>query len=484
MGRRPSWWAQVEALPPAEREALLRRLQAALPPLRLRYSPYTPAPKQEAFLRLHTVEGFYGGAAGPGKSTALLMAALQYADVPGYSALLLRRTYGDLALPGALMDMAREWLLGTDARWSAATKTWTFPRGGSLTFGHLMKEEDKRRYAGAAFQFIGFDELTQFTETQYTFLFSRLRKPKRAVLGVAADGTSLRDVPLRMRSASNPGGPGHEWVRRRLVNAKTRHAGAVFLPALLSENPHIDAETYLAALEHLPEIERMRLVRGDWSAKDVGTAFDTSRVRIMEEADLIDAGWGRHPDGRPARVRSARCWDMAATEESPASPDPDYTVGALVSLCEGSGLWLVEDVVRVRRQAADVERVVAQTAQRDGRNVAVWITQEPGSAGKALVAHYARNVLRGFAVHGWRESGDKETRARIPAAAVGNGLVLMRAGRWVEALLEEMDAFPNGAHDDQVDALSEAWHALSRGGAARVAVPSGVAPLRAVRSGA
>ena len=484
MARRPSWWSAVEGLPPDERDALLRRVAAALPPLRLRYSPYVPTPKQEAFMRLRAVEGFYGGAAGPGKSTALLMDALQFADVPGYAALLLRRTYGDLALPGALMDMARDWLAGTDAKWSAATKTWTFPRGGSLTFGHLQHEEDKRRYAGAAFQFVGFDELTQFTETQYSFLFSRLRKPKRPVSGVAPDGVSLRDVPLRMRSASNPGGPGHEWVRRRLVNARTRRAGAVFMPALLTENPYLDAETYMEALAHLSEIERARLVRGDWSAKDAGTLFDTSSVRVVDEAALIDAGWGRSPNGDPARVRTVRAWDMAATEESPAAPDPDWTVGVKVSLCTGSGLWLVDDVVRVRRDAAGVERTIAQTAQRDGRAVPVWITQEPGSAGKALVKHYARNVLRGFALHGWRESGDKETRARIPAAAVGNGLVLVREGSWVEAFFDELDAFPNAQHDDQVDAVSVAWHALSTGGVGRVVAPPSTPtapPLRVAR---
>lgn len=462
--RRPTWWAAVEALPPAERDALVARLVAALPPIRLRYSPYVPLAKQEAFLRLAAIEGFYGGAAGPGKSTTLLMAALQYADVPGYAALLLRRTYGDLALPGALMDMAKEWLAPTDARWNAGTKTWHFPRGGTLTFGHLMKEEDKRRYASSAFQFIGFDELTQFTESQYTFLFSRLRKPRRSA-GYAADGATLRDVPLRMRAASNPGGPGHEWVRRRLVNAKTRRAGAVFMPALLSENPHIDADAYLESLSHLSEIERMRLVNGDWSAKDAGTVFDTSRLRVVDDADLAELGFGS------GRVRTVRAWDFAATEESPAAPDPDWTVGARVSLCDATGLWLVDDVVRGRWSSSDVERQVAATARADGRTVAVWLAQEPGSAGKAIVHHYARTVLRGFAVHGWRESGDKETRARIPAAAMGNGLVVVREAAWVEAFVDEVDAFPHAGHDDQVDALSLAWHAVSKGGTMRIATP-------------
>lgn len=469
--RRPSWWSRIDALPDGERDAFIERLRTALPPVRLRYSPYVPMPKQDAFLRLRAVEAFYGGAAGPGKSTTLLMGALQYADVPGYSALLLRRTYADLSLPGALLDMAESWLSNTDATWSSTLKTWSFPSGATLTFGYLQSEEDKHRYASAAFQFIGFDELTHFSESQYRFLFSRLRKPSQSV-GAAGDGTTIVNVPLRMRSASNPGGPGHEWVRRRFVHRPTRHESAVFMPALLSENPYLDQAAYLESLSHLPEVEQRRLIRGDWSAKDAGTMFDTSRLRVVSDADIEESGFGRRPNGAPARVRRARCWDMAATEPSAAATDPDYTVGTLLSICEGSGLWLIEDVVRVRLASHDVESTIAATCRRDGRGVPVWITQEPGAAGKSLVNHYARNVLRGIAaVHGWRETGDKETRSRIPAAAIGRGLVMIREGRYVEAVMDELDAFPNAAHDDIVDTLSLGWYALSRGGAMRLAAP-------------
>lgn len=142
-------------------------------------------------------EGLLGGSAGPGKSSGLLMAALQYVQYPSYSALLLRRSFKDLSLPGALMDRAFDWLSDTDAKWDDLTKSWSFPSGATLTFGYLEAERDKFRYQGSNYQFVGFDELSQFLESQYLYLFSRLRR---------LEGSP---IPIRMRGASNPGDVGH-----------------------------------------------------------------------------------------------------------------------------------------------------------------------------------------------------------------------------------------------------------------------------------
>lgn len=223
-------------------------------------SPYIraiPTDKQAAFLLLDAREALYGGAAGGGKSQALLMAALQYADVPGYAALLLRRTLTDLALPGALMDRAADWLAGTPARWSQKDKTWTFPSGATLTFGYLDHPSHRYRYQSSEFQFIGFDELTQFGESEYTYLFSRLRR-RTDVL-----------APLRMRSASNPGGIGHDWVRRRFLIDGVRQ-GRLFVPAGLDDNPHMDRASYAQNLGALDPLTRDRLLKGDWDIADDG----------------------------------------------------------------------------------------------------------------------------------------------------------------------------------------------------------------------
>jgi predicted phage terminase large subunit-like protein len=448
-----------------------------------RYCPHVPTSKQLAFLAMDDLEIFYGGAAGPGKSTALLMGALQYVDVPGYAALILRRTYGDLALPGALMDMAFEWLRGTGAKWRSGLKTWTFPSGATLTFGHLEHEEQKRRYAGAEFQFIGFDELTGFTQTQYDFLFSRLRKPNTSSR-LAADGVGIADVPLRMRSASNPGGPGHMWVRRKLVTRATRRPGAVFIPALLQENPHLDEVSYTRSLMHLGATERARLLRGDWSARDAGSMFDGAWFIVLERYEPS-------PD-----MRRVRYWDLAATEPGPGNLDPDWTAGMRMAWrpmptlaqplhsvdAEANGVvprgsFVMEHVEHFRRSAARTKQAVIETAIADGPQTHVILEQEPGSSGKLVVDDIARS-LPGFVVRGVRSTGDKETRATISAAAAENKLIYVVDGSWLDETIDELEAFPNGEHDDIVDALSGAHGEVSKSAPMRSSRVTGRLPAR------
>ena len=275
--------------------------------VRLIYSPHRPEPPQHAFLLLGDLgveEALYGGAAGGGKSDTLLMDALRFVEVPGYSALLLRRTYADLALPGALMDRAKTWLAGTDARWNETLFRFTFPSSATLTFGYLQTSKDKYRYQGAEFQFVGFDELTQFPEEDYRYLFSRLRRPSLVdeltgrPLDLSDEERRIREelsrVPLRMRGATNPGGRGHPWVKRRFIDklpdpddvedTPERCAARVFIPAKLEDNPHVDRLSYERNLRALTTVERARLRDGDWNVDDGTLTFNGNDLDAV--ADL------------------------------------------------------------------------------------------------------------------------------------------------------------------------------------------------------
>lgn len=224
-------------------------------------APHIPTKKQFEFLNLDCLEAFYGGAAGGGKTDALLMAALEFVDVPHYSALIVRRDFARLSLPGAIMDRAKEWLIPLGIAWNEQKKIFTFPSGAKLQFGYVDNPNDRFRYASAEFQFIGFDELTEFQLTSedennpYLFLFSRLRK------------TLDIDVPLRMRGASNPGNVGHRFVFQRFID-NPGTTDRVYIPARIEDNPALNRAEYEHSLSHLPPVTRARLMNGDWSVQE------------------------------------------------------------------------------------------------------------------------------------------------------------------------------------------------------------------------
>jgi len=372
----------------------------------------------------------YGGAAGGGKSDALLMGALQFVKEPQYSSIIFRRTYNDLALPGALMDRALEWLTPTDAKWNSIKHIWTFPSGATLTFGNLEHEQDKFRYQSAEFQYIAFDELTQFLESQYRYLFSRLRRLEN------------RYVPLRMRSASNPGNIGHDWVKRRFI-IEGENKGRIFIPARLNENPYLDQETYIQSLHNLDPITRRQYLEGDWSARHGGSKFLREWFQIVNEA--------------PADADRVRYWDLAATTPKPGR-EPDYTVGLKMAMAHG--VFYVEDVRRVQQSPPYVENLVKQTAILDGKKVHIYMEQEPGSSGVTLTDHYARKVLVGYVFRPDKVTGPKEVRADPVSSATEAGNLKIVNGTWVNDYLDELEAFPEGSHDDQVDATSGAFSKL------------------------
>lgn len=420
------------------------RIMQLLTPKMTEYIVHQPYPKQAAFMLLDGKEAFYGGAAGGGKSDALLMCALQYVDIPGYSAIIFRKTFADLVKPGALIDRAQEWLAPwtttKQVRWVDKEKKFVFPSGAILQFGYMETANDRFNYQGGEYQFIGFDEVTHMLEQCYTYMFSRLRRLKTAM-----------DIPLRIRAASNPpdDGDNAEWVYDRFVNPDTKDPSKVFIPAGMDDNPHLDAESYVEALEELDPVTRARLRDGVWTIKRQGNMFKRD--------------WFEYVDAPPPGRRTVRFWDCAATEVDPAKKKrgkgPDFTVGLKMS--EKGGIYYLEDIIHVQQSAMNVEKLQKETAQSDGYGVRIREEEEPGASGKYTTQKKAKEIFKGYAYEGVRNTGNKIDRAKLVSAASERGIVkIVRGCRNLEKFFDELEGFPAAPHDDLADGFSGAFNAL------------------------
>jgi len=422
------------------------RLQTKLIPKLNKFVPHIPTPKQSAFLSLEPQykEAFFGGACGGGKSDALLMACLMHTETPGFNAIIFRKTYSALSLPGGLMDRAHEWLYPfvktKEVHWSEKNKTYTFkPSEATLTFGYLESGQDRFRYQSANFMIICFDELTQFEEVDYLYLFSRLRRTKEP---------ELMKIPLRMLSASNPGNIGAQWVRQRfLIEGKEK--GRVFIPAVMYDNPYLDTDSYLLNLNELSPLERAQLLEGDWEVNSGGKVFKREWFEILNKL----------PETL-SYIPTVRYWDLAATEKGQGRDgyEPAFTVG--LRMKKYKDFFLVDDVRRFQKDPSGVEAEILSTAMQDGRNVEIWMEEEPGSSGKNTINNYQRLLSR-FTFRGQKETGSKVLRASKTAADAGNGKIKILQGIWNNPFLDEVDFFPDSHFKDQVDALSGAHHKLN-----------------------
>ena len=233
---------------------------------------WRPQPKQAEFMRRLEDEALYGGAAGGGKSDCALAEALRQINVPHYRALILRKTYPQLS---ELIDRSHEIYSAAccGAVFNEGKHVWRFPSGAKIYFGSLGHVSDRYNYQGKRYDFIDFDELTQFTFDEYSYLFSRNRP----------NGHGTR---CYIRAQANPGGIGHGWVKERFVTPappmttiwetvkirfpdgreEERRRSRIFVPSTVFDNKILleNDPGYLTRLASLPDAERRALLYGDW----------------------------------------------------------------------------------------------------------------------------------------------------------------------------------------------------------------------------
>ena len=372
------------------------------------------------------------------------MGALQYVDIPGYNALILRRTFPELDKPEALLTRSHEWLDNTDVEYISGKHQWTFPSGATLTFGHMANESDKNKYQGGAYQYIGWDELTGFLESQYRYLFGWLRK----LQGV--------NIPLRVRSASNPGNVGHEWVKARFVDP--RCIERPFIPALISDNPAIDQADYIESLIEMTPVDRERIMNGNWDVLPDGVAF---KLEWFVAPGVIT-------DTPPEVTRKCRVWDLAATVKTSA----DYTVGGLYG--RSGDKMVAMDIVRGKWEYPDVRRIIIKTANMDGYGTPIGIED---AFLQKIVGQDIRNEIEhlGYTVVDvpTRGQGDKFTRSLPVQRKAQTGNLIIAKADWNKRYIDEFCVFSGDGktHDDQVDTASMGFFLLFPTEKKRVVLP-------------
>ena len=285
---------------------------------------WTPQAKQIEFQSRPEYECLYGGAAGGGKSDALLAEATRQVDIPHYRAIIFRKTYPELS---ELIDRSYDIYKAAfpKADYNDSKHCWKFPSGAKIYFGSMQYKKDRKKYQGKRYDFIAFDELTHFEWEEYSYMFSRNRPSKSP--------KSNKKTRVYIRATTNPGGIGHGWVKERFITVappmttvveefdirqpdgtiKKMERDRIFVPATVFDNQKLleNDPNYLASLAMMPEADREALLYGSWDSFD-GQVFREWR---NNPDHYEDQKWTHvvEPFTIPAHWKIIRCFDWGYT---------------------------------------------------------------------------------------------------------------------------------------------------------------------------
>lgn len=438
---------------------------------------------QTMFMSTEADIAIYAGPRGTGKSYAGLLSILQGCHLPGYGAVVLRRLAPELTGPGSVWDQSQELFskAGGKSR-SAPRLEWVFPQSGaSVIFSHLQHESDVKSHQGKQYAQILFEEVTQFTEAQFWGMYASARTTSGVKPFVRCTTNPDPDSFIRLLIDwwIDKAGfliPERSGVLRWLVRDKTGHIvwfddresavqsyplsspiSFTVIRATRADNKillDLDPE-YDSRLEALPPTKRAQWLEGNWNVRDQGEMFSREWFNIIQSV----------PGKVIARVRA---WDFAYTAPHPGNPDPDYTVGALVSLTN-DGRYTVEDIVTTRASGGVVKNFVQSIAYLDGPEVQVVLPHDP--AGGAYVVEDMKKALSQYVVKSVPVKSSKESYAQVWSTKAETGHFQLLEGQWIDSFLKEVESFPKGSHDDQIDAVSLAVVALPKGPPGTAFVP-------------
>lgn len=435
-----------------------------------------PGP-QERFLATRADIAIYGGGAGSGKSYAEVLDVTRYANVPGFNAIYFRRTYPQLSAPDGLWDISTQILPHCGATPYESTMEWKLPAGGRVLMRHMQHEKDRLNHQGPQYCGIYYDELPQFTSRQFWYLLSRNRSmcgvrpyvrascnpdPDSFVAELIDWWIDEHGYPIPERSGvlrwfvRTGTGDSLAWAddpdELRALYPGQEPLSLTFIAALLDDNPALLAADpgYRSRLMALHYVERARLLGGNWKVRPAaGNYFKRHWFPVF---DVMP--------GAPSAV--VRGWDKAATEVSESNRDPDWTRGVkLARLKNGPVDYMVMDVVGDRLSPGGVDQLILNTASQDGKGVPQAFFVDPGQAGKVDQAHI-RRVLQDYRTTFERASHSKIAYAGPVSSQAEGGRIGLLRGPWLDEYLAEVEAFPDGSHDDIVDGQSLAYLKLNR----------------------